>query len=153
MTRPTDIDRPHLSLALQGGGAHGAYGWGVLDRLLDEDLPIVAISGASAGALNGTALAVGLTTGGRQGARAGLERLWRSVARNSPLQALDVATWSGPFFEPWVRRSLEASKLFSRYLAPLSPALRDMRALRQVVADSIDLSVLSRPDSNRRPTD
>jgi len=146
MTHCTDTDSPRLSLALQGGGAHGAYGWGVLDRLLDEDYPIVAISGASAGALNGTALAVGLTTGGRQGAREGLERLWRTVARYSPLQALDSSAWTAPLFEPWVRRSLEIGKLFGRYVAPLSPGLRDMGSLRRVVAEAIDLSVLHRDD-------
>ncbi|MEH3036060.1 MAG: patatin-like phospholipase family protein [Sphingomonas adhaesiva] len=52
--------RPRLALALQGGGAHGAYGWGVLERLLAEDVEIVAVSGTSAGALNGTALVAGL---------------------------------------------------------------------------------------------
>jgi NTE family protein len=147
MRHPIDTDPPRLSLALQGGGAHGAYGWGVIDRLLDEELPLVAISGASAGALNGAALVAGLASGGTQGARDGLERLWRTVARQSPLQAFDLSGWGGPLLEPWVRRSLEFGKLFGRYVAPLSPGLRDMRALRRVVADSIDLSMLTHPDA------
>ncbi len=145
MTTSIASHRPRLALALQGGGAHGAYGWGVLDRLLDEDMPIVAVSGASAGALNGAALVAGLAGGGRRGARDGLERLWRAVSARSPLQAFDLDIWAGPFFEPLLRRSLEFSKLFGRYVAPLSPGLRDMRALRRVVADSIDLTALSAP--------
>ena len=70
-----------LSLALQGGGAHGAFTWGVLDRLLhDDDIEIAAMSGTSAGALNAAACKAGLITGGRDGARASLDRLWGEVA-------------------------------------------------------------------------
>ncbi|OWU84938.1 patatin [Oceanicola sp. 22II-s10i] len=66
-----------INLALQGGGAHGAYTWGVLDRLLDEDdLEIAAITGTSAGALNGAAFKAGMAANGREGARAELDRLW-----------------------------------------------------------------------------
>ncbi|PZO77879.1 MAG: patatin [Sphingomonas hengshuiensis] len=136
---------PRLALALQGGGAHGAYGWGVLDRLLDEDIPIVAVSGASAGALNGAALVSGLVAGGRQGARDALERLWDTVSRNSPLQAFDIDLWTAPLFEPLFQRTLEFTKLFSRYIAPLSPGLRNMAALRRVVGSSLDLSLLRDP--------
>jgi len=139
--------RPRLALALQGGGAHGAYGWGVLERLLEEDVEIVAVSGASAGALNGAALVAGLAAGGRDGACAGLERLWRAVSNGSPLRAFDVDHWGGPLFEPWLRRSLEISKLFSRYIAPFAPHIRDMRALRRIVTQTIDLSALARPDA------
>ena len=142
---PNSSETPRLALALQGGGAHGAYGWGVLDRLLEEDVPIVAVSGASAGALNGVALVTGLVAGGRQGAKDALERLWDTVSRTSPLQAFDLGMWTPPLFEPALRRSLEFSKLLSRYLAPLSPGLRDMRALRRVVETSLDLSLLTDP--------
>jgi NTE family protein len=140
---PATPPRPRLALALQGGGSHGAYGWGVLDRLLDEDVDIVAVSGASAGALNGAAFVAGMAKNGRDGARADLETLWRTVSKRSPLRAFDLDLWSGPLFEPWLRRSLEMSKLFSRYVAPFSPQMRDMRALRGVVAESIDLSALA----------
>ena len=69
--RPT---RKRINLALQGGGAHGAFTWGVLDRLLEEpDLEIVGISGASAGAMNAVVTADGLARGGRHGARDALE--------------------------------------------------------------------------------
>ncbi len=70
-----------LDLALQGGGSHGAFTWGVLDRLLqDETLPISAVSGTSAGALNAAVMACGWAEGGRTGARAALAAFWRDVA-------------------------------------------------------------------------
>ncbi len=70
-----DIKR--INLALQGGGAHGAFTWGVLDRLLEErDIEIAGISGTSAGALNGAALKSGLLEGGREGAKDMLAWLW-----------------------------------------------------------------------------
>src|SRR5271166_1574111 len=73
---PTDDGRPTqlIDLALQGGGSHGAFTWGVLDRLLEEPwLRIEAISGTSAGALNAAVLADGHANGGSEGARAALE--------------------------------------------------------------------------------
>mgnify|MGYP002777047121 CR=1 FL=1 len=69
-----------ISLALQGGGAHGAFTWGVLDRLLEDGgLEIAALSGTSAGAMNAAACKVGLMENGRQGARDSLARLWREI--------------------------------------------------------------------------
>ncbi|SMX35056.1 patatin-like phospholipase family protein [Actibacterium lipolyticum] len=69
-----------INLALQGGGAHGAFTWGVLDRILeDEGIEIAAISGTSAGALNGAALKAGLLSGGREGARENLAWLWGQI--------------------------------------------------------------------------
>jgi len=80
-----------ISLALQGGGTYGAFGWGVLDRLLqEEDIPIGAVSGTSAGAVNAAVLADGYAMGGgRAGARAALDRFWRTLGQTallSPLQ-------------------------------------------------------------------
>ena len=79
-----------IDLALQGGGSHGAFTWGVLDRLLEEPwLQIEAISGTSAGAMNAAVLADGWTEGGASGARAALDAYWDRVARAavfSPLQ-------------------------------------------------------------------
>jgi NTE family protein len=84
-----------INLALQGGGAHGAFTWGVLDRLLQEDgLEIAGISGTSAGALNGAALKAGMISGGRQGARDNLEWLWMQVAGVTDLRMGD---WMAPF--------------------------------------------------------
>jgi predicted acylesterase/phospholipase RssA len=79
-----------VDLALQGGGSHGAFTWGVLDRLLEESrLRIEAISGTSAGALNAAALADGWTEGAADGARLALDKYWQRVSRAaafSPLQ-------------------------------------------------------------------
>src|SRR6202000_1574853 len=91
-----------VDLALQGGGSHGAFTWGVLDRLLEEDwLEIDGISGTSAGAMNAAVLVDGHAAGGRRGARAALQDFWRSVSRAavaSPFQRgpLDVllGRWS-----------------------------------------------------------
>lgn len=139
----TDKTRsPRIGLALQGGGAHGAYGWGVIDQLLDSGANIAAVSGASAGALNGAALVAGLAEGGPDAARAGLERLWRAVADGSPLQALDWAPLTSAFLEPWLGKGFDTVKLASRYFLPFTPGVADMRALRTVVADTIDLDRL-----------
>ncbi|MDO5529544.1 MAG: patatin-like phospholipase family protein, partial [Paracoccus sp. (in: a-proteobacteria)] len=82
------MKKKKINLALQGGGAHGAFTWGVLDRLLDEDwLEISGVSGTSAGALNGAALKAGLACGagaaGRQAARRNLEHVWSEVGKVS----------------------------------------------------------------------
>lgn len=73
-----------ISLALQGGGAHGAFQWGVLDRLLEDGgLEIQSITAASAGAMNAVALVAGLAKGGADGARAQLESFWRAVSQGA----------------------------------------------------------------------
>jgi NTE family protein len=72
--------RVRLNLALQGGGAHGAFTWGVIDRLLDEgDLEFAWLSATSAGAVNAVALAAGLSEGGKPGARDKLRSVWTAV--------------------------------------------------------------------------
>lgn len=81
-----------INLALQGGGAHGAFTWGVLCRLLqDEDIEIAAISGTSAGALNAAALKSGWVSGGREGALENLEWLWEQIG-----------AVTDPLFTPWI---------------------------------------------------
>ncbi|OSP53425.1 alpha/beta hydrolase [Pseudoruegeria sp. SK021] len=91
MTEPKGKNVPHpIDLALQGGGSHGAFTWGVLDRLLEEDrLEIDGISGTSAGAMNAAVLAAGMATGGRDTARDMLQAFWRKTseaARFSPFK-------------------------------------------------------------------
>ena len=92
-----------IDLALQGGGSHGAFTWGVLDRLLEEPwLRIDGISGTSAGAMNAAALAYGYSSGGSDGARAALETFWRRVSQAgqlSPIRRgpLDVLLGPGHF--------------------------------------------------------
>ncbi|MFP3921336.1 MAG: patatin-like phospholipase family protein [Dichotomicrobium sp.] len=85
----SDANARPVNLALQGGGAHGAFTWGVLDRLLEDGrLRIDAISGTSAGAMNGTVLADGYMQNGYDGARENLRRFWRAVSDNAPLNPL-----------------------------------------------------------------
>lgn len=139
-----DCLRPRVALALQGGGSHGAYGWGAIERFLQEDVEIVAISGASAGALNGAAVVAGMSANGRKGALEGLERLWTTVARLSPLRTLDGGWLPGSLMEPWIRLSLQWGKLLSPLLSPLMPGVRDMSVLRRIVSETIDLSGLRR---------
>ncbi len=80
-----------INLALQGGGAHGAFTWGVLDRLLDEDdLEIAAITGTSAGALNGAAFKSGMIRGDREGAREMLNWVWAEIGQ---LDSLKLPDW------------------------------------------------------------
>jgi len=85
-SKTTNTPQKKINLALQGGGAHGAITWGVLDRLLeDERLEIDSISGTSAGALNGVALAYGLHLDGAAGARDKLNELWGEIAKTGNL--------------------------------------------------------------------
>ncbi|MCX7646566.1 MAG: patatin-like phospholipase family protein [Rhodobacteraceae bacterium] len=80
-----------INLALQGGGAHGAFTWGVLDRLLEEtSIEIAGVSGTSAGALNGAALKAGMVRGGRAAARETLDWLWAQVGA---VQDMRLAAW------------------------------------------------------------
>src|SRR5271169_4287307 len=80
-----------INLALQGGGAHGAFTWGVLDRLLEEDrIGFDGISATSAGAMNAAVFASGMTAGGCEGAKKALAKFWRQISQAtlvSPLQS------------------------------------------------------------------
>jgi NTE family protein len=81
LQKPQECERRVLNLALQGGGSHGAFAWGVLDRLLQEEtLQFEGISGTSAGAANAVVLADGLAAGGREGAREALRAYWQRVS-------------------------------------------------------------------------
>ena len=122
--RPVAVD-----LALQGGGSHGAFTWGVLDRLLEETwLQFDGISGTSAGAMNAAVMAAGHATGGAPAARAALAAFWRKVsdaARLSPFRRgpLDVllGRWTLEFSPAYIAMDF-ASRLFSPY--DLNPAGR-----------------------------
>ncbi len=82
-----------VDLALQGGGSHGAFTWGVLDRLLEEPwLKIEGVSGTSAGAMNAAVLADGYAAGGAEGARAALTIYWKHVSRRGTLQPVSTRT-------------------------------------------------------------
>ena len=123
--------QPQLGLALQGGGAYGAFAWGVLDRLLDErDFRPVAISGASAGALNAAALAAGLVSGGRRGAKAALADLWTRVAEMPYLRLLGA---------PGANLQMD---LMTRLLSPYQFNPLNINPLRELLVRLIDFDAL-----------
>jgi NTE family protein len=134
-----------ISLALQGGGAHGAYAWGVLDRLLeDERIEVEAISGTSAGAMNAAVFADGMGRGGRAEARRSLEAFWRNIsnaARFSPLQPT-------PFDRVTRGWNLDHSPAFmimdmmSRMLSPYQTNPANLNPLRDVLQKSVDFERL-----------
>jgi NTE family protein len=131
---------PGMALALQGGGSHGAFTWGVLDRLLDEvaqnHLSFTAVSGSSAGAINATLLASGLTQG-VEAARSNLRGFWESVSRGS-FAALNMLFFPEPSpfggwnidFAPFAMAAEAASLVVSPYTNPfyvdaLTPLLEE----------------------------
>ncbi|HET7912311.1 MAG TPA: patatin-like phospholipase family protein [Pseudolabrys sp.] len=135
-----------VDLALQGGGSHGAFTWGVLDRLLEEPwLRIDAISGTSAGAMNGTVLVAGFAAGGAEGAKSALSAFWERVshsARFSPIRRSPVDVMLGRWTldtSPFYLAFDLASRVFSPY--DLNP--RGTNPLRDVLADSVDFSQVS----------
>lgn len=133
-----------VSLALQGGGSHGAFTWGVLDRLLeDERIGIEGISGASAGAMNAVVLAHGYTTGGRDGARQALKDFWQGVAGNVPFDPMagNSSTPAGdqsPGGAAALRVYLAMTRLFSPY--QLNPF--DVNPLREMLVRQVDFERL-----------
>ena len=102
-----------INLALQGGGAHGAFTWGALDRLLeDEDLEIAGVSATSAGALNAAALKAGLVEGGRELAKANLDWLWEQVGAVNDPRFADWLAAMGPG-APALAQALKYSPAFA----------------------------------------
>jgi len=148
--RPATDRRPQaalktVNLALQGGGAHGAFAWGVLDRLLEDGrLGFEGITATSAGAMNATVLAYGLSEGGPEGARRALANFWRRVAH---------AAMTGPLqISPWDRlthnHGLETSPAFmmfdlmSRMFSPYQFNPMNWNPLRKVLEASVDFDRL-----------
>jgi len=130
---------PPLALALQGGGAHGAFTWGVLDGLLEAtDWPIAAISGTSAGALNGAALAHGLLHGGRAGARAALQRLWSAIGTQLPFEFFTAGTAA----QPELSLSTRTAMVWMRLVSPYQFNPLGLNPLRELLAEQIDMAAL-----------
>ena len=144
---PEETDRGPLlvDLALQGGGAHGAFTWGVLDRLLEEPgLRIEGISGTSAGAMNAAVLADGHAAGGSEGARTALESYWHRVSRAAQFSPFRRS----PFDMLMGRWTLDSSPLFiamdlaSRLFSPYDLNPTGVNPLREILAESIDFGRL-----------
>ncbi|OEY65097.1 patatin-like phospholipase family protein [Marinobacter sp. X15-166B] len=130
-----------VNLALQGGGSHGAFTWGVLDYFMEDGrVSVAGISGTSAGAMNAVVLAQGYMDGGADGAREALGRFWRQVSqmgRLSPIQRSPLDLLAG-------RWSLDHSPgylmfdLFSRVTSPYSLNPLNINPLRNLVESTID---------------
>ena len=130
-----------VDLALQGGGAHGAFSWGVLDRLLEEPwLRIDGISGTSAGAMNAAVLVHGQSLGGNLGARNALEDFWRRVSeagrfsfvQRAPIDIL-LGRWTLDNSPSWI-----AMDMMSRLFSPYDINLSGWNPLRNILKDGID---------------
>ena len=146
MTSITDRAPVLVDFALQGGGAHGAFTWGALDRLLEEPwLRIDGISGTSAGAMNAAVLVDGHAEGGADGARAALENFWRRVSnaavlsplRRTPLDIL-LGRWTldhSPVFL--------AMDLMARVFSPYDLGPGGTNPLRDILAESVDFARLA----------
>jgi NTE family protein len=145
LPRPRPPQRRQIDLALQGGGSHGAFTWGVLDRLLeDERLEIAGISGTSAGAMNAVALAAGLMEGGRVGARQALRRFWTAVAAASPFNRLPSGPFDalyGPLFgpgTPWLTPLQWYAAWAGQVVSPYQINPLNLNPLREILAEQID---------------
>jgi NTE family protein len=134
-----------VDLGLQGGGAHGAFTWGVLDRLLEENwLRFDGISGTSAGAMNAVVMADGLTAGGPEQARIALEAFWKRVSdaavlsplRRGPLEVL-TGQWTLDYSPMFAVLDI-AARVLSPYDLP-----HMANPLRQILADSVDFERLT----------
>ncbi len=136
-----------VNLALQGGGAHGAFGWGVLDRLLEDDrIGFDGVSATSAGAMNAALLAYGLAEGGREEAKTALAKFWRRIAdasRFSPLQPT-------PIDRALHNHALETSPAFmmmdimTRVFSPYETNPFNFNPLRKALEESVDFEKLRR---------
>ena len=152
-----------INLALQGGGAHGAFTWGVLDRLLEEDdIEIEGVSATSAGAMNGAMLTSGLKCGGPDEGRAEAKRrlsgLWTKVSEGFLPNALSKNPWAswmqaftplgGPFDLPRNQIYL-AGTLMSQMISPYQTNLLGANPLREILEDLIDFDKVCRTDAPR----
>lgn len=140
--------RRKVALALQGGGAHGAFTWGVLDRVLeDSGLEIEALSGTSAGAVNAAVLASGYSKGGAAGARDNLTAFWQALSHVARLNPLRPSMLEALAFG----RDLELSyshimrDMFSRVVSPYQFNPFDLNPLKNLIADFVDVEALRQP--------
>lgn len=140
-------EKLRIDFALQGGGSHGAFTWGVLDRFLEEDwLDIVGIAGTSAGSMNAAVFASGYALDGREGAKNALNYFWKKVS-------------DGATFSPYKRSLIDIMKgkwtldnspfflfaeLASRVVSPYDNPLRGENPLKSILEESVDFSAIHR---------
>lgn len=141
-------DRKRIALALQGGGMHGAFTWGVLDRLLEDGrLEIEGVSATSAGAMNAAVLAYGLMLDGNEGARRALHEFWHAVSQSA--ERYNPLRWT-----PWLKGThsfgLDHSSLYAfadmvlRIFSPYQFNPQNVNPLREVLESQVDFAELRR---------
>jgi NTE family protein len=134
--------RVAVNLALQGGGAHGAFTWGVLDRLLESGrVKVAALSGTSAGAINAVVLAHGLAQGGPAGAREALDRFWTALGTQAP-KGLTMGDGDGLRFTPMARWFMN----MSQFVSPYDANPRGLNPLRDMLMEQVDFDRLRAAD-------
>lgn len=140
----TQGPRP-VALALQGGGAHGAFQWGVLDRLIEADaLDIRAISAVSAGAMNAAALVSGLEKGEP---REALDRLWREVNQSGGRNVFgDNSLWNAPRTPDWIKDTpfWRAGETLAMSMSPYEFNPLNHNPLKRVLANAVDFEAVRR---------
>jgi NTE family protein len=140
------IKQKPTNLALQGGGAHGAFAWGVLDRLLEDGrLQIEALSATSAGSVNAVAFAYGIEVGGREGAREQLDAFWHEISRAgerySPVRAFPWERWLNGF-NMENSLSFQAFEAVTHLFSPYQLNPFDFNPLHDVLEQVIDFDRL-----------
>ena len=138
-----------INLALQGGGAHGAFTWGVLDHLLgDGRLEITGISGASAGAINAVMVADGLARGGAEEARKRLADFWRAASAGGDLPPLQRAAADRLFtLMPFVTKPIQHwFEAMSHYFSPYELNPLDINPLNDLIARFVDFDAVRGSD-------
>jgi NTE family protein len=143
-------DHKTVNLALQGGGSHGAFAWGVLDRLLDDErISFEGITATSAGAMNATVTAYGLTIGGREGAKLALAEFWHRISKAAASSVLQPTI----FDRMMNNRSLENSPAFvffdmmTRLLSPYQFNPFNFNPLRDVLEATVDFERLRKDNA------
>jgi NTE family protein len=149
----SDNNRRPVNLALQGGGAHGAYAWGVLDKLIEDGrIDIQAISATSAGSMNAVVMAYGMSVGGPDGARAKLAEFWREIAetgmRYSPVQAMPWDKWLEGFgLKPDITPTYLYFEALTHTFSPYQLNPMNFNPLRDVLEKVVDFEHLKNSKS------
>jgi NTE family protein len=139
-----------INVAIQGGGAHGAYSWGVIDALLEDGrIDIEGISGTSAGSMNGVVLAYGNMLGGSEGARQALHDFWQKISKAgaiySPLKQMPWEYSTNYLTKNWnLDNSLSYQwfNIVSGMLSPYQFNPYNINPLRKILEEAVDFTVL-----------
>ena len=143
-----------INLALQGGGAHGAFAWGVLDFFLEDGrLAFEGISGTSAGSMNAVVMVGGLQQGGRAGARQALEKFWHAVSdageRYSPVRVLPWDRLKGNHWNNDDSLSFQAFKAMTNAFSPYQLNPMNFNPLKDILNEQVNFNALNRHEKHK----